>query len=183
MGRRNRARLERWAQRSIDQHGPAVAALMGMDGPLAPVTVRVAPGGGAPGSTDGLRITLSEAWFRAHPDDEGCVIHELSHAYLRAPVYDRTTAWLIEGIADHIRDQLDMEMPWTFAHFEAGKAAAGYQTTAHFLAWLEERRPGAVAGLCRRLADGTYEEGAFAEICERPLSGLISTYEAEMSQR
>ncbi|MGZ8566922.1 MAG: basic secretory protein-like protein [Actinomycetota bacterium] len=183
MGRRNRARLERWARRSIDRHGPAVAELMGVDGPLPQVTLRVAPGGGAPGSTSGLRITLSEAWFRAHPDDEGCVIHELSHAYLCAPVYDATNAWLIEGIADHIRDRLGMEMPWTFAHFEVGKAAAGYQTTAHFLAWLEEGRPGVVQDLSRRLADGTYDEGTFAEICERPLSRLISAYETEMGRR
>ena len=156
---------------------------MGISGPLPPVAVRVAPGRGAPGSTSGHTITFSEAWFRVHPDDEGCVIHELSHAYLHAPVYDATNAWLVEGIADHIRDRLGMEMAWTFAHFEVGKASAGYQTTAHFLAWLEDRCAGIVADLCRRLADGTYDEGAFAELCERPLSELIAAYEAAMSHR
>ena len=67
-----------------------------MDEPLPRVAVRVTPGGGPPGSTSGLTITLSERRFRDHPDDDGCVIHELSHAYLRAPVNDATTAWLIE---------------------------------------------------------------------------------------
>jgi hypothetical protein len=76
--------------------------------------------------------------------------------------------WLIEGIADHTRDVLGFDAPWTFAHFEPGKATAGYQTTAHFLAWLEGVQPGAVVALARRLAEGTYAEGAFAEICERP---------------
>ena len=101
--------------------------------------------------------------------------------YLHAPVYDATNAWLVEGIADHIRDRLGMEMAWTFAHFEVGKASAGYQTTAHFLAWLEDRGRGR-RDLCRRLADGTYDEGAFGEIGERPLSELIAAYEAAMSR-
>jgi hypothetical protein len=163
----------------IAEHGDDVAAVIGLAPPLPLVIVDVVPGGGGAAWTSGLTITLSEAWLRAHPDDGGCVLHELSHAYLRAPEYSERTIWLIEGIADHTRDVLGFDAAWTFAHYEPGMATAGYQTTAHFLAWLEARVPGSVASLARRLADGTYAEGAFAGICERPLASLVSAYEAE----
>lgn len=187
MGRRNRRKLQQWAEGLIVAHGPSVASVIGLQDPLPPVTVRVAPGSGAPGSTSGLRVTLSERWFRTHPDDEGCVIHELSHAYLRAPVYGAGTAWLIEGVADLTRDRLGMDMPWTFAHFEPGKATAGYQTTASFLAWLEDRWPGTVVGLCRRLAEGTYEEGAVRRSLRTPPppvgGGLRGRHDHAVSRR
>jgi hypothetical protein len=177
MGRRSRERIRAWAEVLVDEHGSRVAAIMGLPWPQAPVTIDVSPSARAPGSTSGPRITLSERWFREHPDDGGCVLHELSHAYLRAPEYSGRTAWLIEGIGDHVRDVLGFEAAWTSARFEPGGATAGYQTTAHFLAWLEHRWPGTVAGLCVRLSDGTYDEGAFVRLCGRPLPDLITDYE------
>ena len=178
MGRRDRDRIRVWAEGLVQEHGAAVARLIGLDPPLPPVTIDVAPDG-PPGVTGGLTITLSERWFREHPDDVGCVLHELSHAYMRAPDYNTSTIWLIEGIADHVRDVLGFDTSWTFAHFEPGKATAGYQTTADLLAWLEERHPGAVATLSRRLADGSYREAVFTEICGSPLRELVAAYEAD----
>jgi len=74
---------------------------------------------------------------------------------------------------------LGFDASWTFAHFEPGKATAGYQTTADLLAWLERRRPGAVSELSRRLADGSYREAAFAEVGGAPLPELVAAYEAD----
>jgi len=175
--RRERDALAAWSLDLIDRHGDAVAAIVGLDRPLPQIDVAVSR---APGvaSTSGTTITLHASWFAQHPDDAGCVVHELSHAYLRAPEYSERTAWLIEGIGDHTRDELGMATSWSFAHHERGKAMAGYQTTAHFLAWLEGWRPGAVAALGRRLHAGTYDEGAFGEIAERPLEELVAAYEA-----
>ena len=178
MGRRDRERIRRYAEGLVEEHGAAVARLIGVDPPLPPVTIEVAPDG-PPGVTGGLTITLSERWFREHPDDAGCVLHELTHAYMRAPDYDTSTIWLIEGIADYVRDLLGFDTSWTFAHFEPGKATAGYQTTADLLAWLEERRPGAVSALSRRLADGSYREAVFAEVGGAPLQELVAAYEAD----
>ena len=180
MGRRYRAKVEAWAEGLVAAHGADVAAVMGLPWPQPEVTVRVSASAGAPGSTSGRTITLGERWFHEHPDDAGCVLHELSHAYLRAPEYSARTAWLIEGLADHVRDVLGFEASWTFAHFEPGKATAGYQTTAHFLAWLEARWPGTVAGLCARLADWSYDEGAFEALCSAPLGSLVASYEADV---
>ena len=82
-----------WAEGLVEEHGAAVARLIGLDPPCH----RDDRGGsdGPPGVTGGLTIALSERWFREHPDDVGCVLHELSHAYMRAPDYDASTIWLI----------------------------------------------------------------------------------------
>jgi len=167
----------------VAEHGSAVASLIGLEPPLPPVTIEIEPGGDVPGITGGTTIWLGERWFTMHPDDAGCVLHELTHAYMRAPDSDEDTLWLIEGIADLVRDELGFEASWTWAHHEPGKARAGYQTTAHLLLWLEARAPGAVVELSRRLSAGTYTEGAFAEIAERPLDDLLALYEAEQTSR
>jgi len=100
---------------------------------------------------------------------------------MRAPTYSADTVWLIEGIADYVRDVLGHDAPWTVAHHELGAATAGYQTTAHFLLWLEARTPGVVRSLSERLSDGTYGEGAFGDLAERPLADLVRIYEAEQA--
>jgi hypothetical protein len=179
VSRRRRARLARWATELIASHGADVAAIVGTPPPLPTVLVEVSPLPGV-AATAGDTITLHEPWFAAHPDDAGCVLHELSHAYLRAPVYDATTAWLIEGLADHVRDTLGFDASWTFAHHRAGEATAGYQTTAHFLAWLERDRPGTVRALARSLSAGSYaEDTTWSAVTGSPLAGLVAAYEAE----
>jgi hypothetical protein len=170
--------LRAWGESLIERHGADVARVIGHDGPLPHgLRVEVAAGGSGAAWTSGLTITLNARWFAEHPDDAGGVLHELAHAIMRAPRYDQTTIWLIEGIADHVRDALGFDERWTFAHFEPGKATAGYQTTAHFLAWLETERAGAVAELSRRLSDGTYDRAAFEAIAGRRLEDLVAAYE------
>ena len=75
---------------------------------------------------------------------------------MRAPTYDETTIWLIEGLADYVRDELGHDAPWTNAHHEPGKATAGYQTTAHFLQYVERTHPGTVKRLAQALMADTY---------------------------
>jgi Peptidase of plants and bacteria len=181
VGTEHRGRLRAWAESLVASHGAAVAGLIGVAPPLPVVTIEVEPGGEVPGVTGGTTIVLGERWFAEHPDDVGCVLHELAHAYMRAPGYDDDTIWLIEGIADYVRDVLGYEAPWTRAHHVPGQARAGYQTTAHFLLWLEAHRPGAVAELSRRLSAGRYVEGAFGEIAERTLDDLVRLYEREQT--
>jgi len=183
VGRKDRARIRGWAEALIAEHGPDVAALVGVDPPLPRVSVDVLPGQGPPGQTSGLRIILNERWFLEHPDDAGCVIHELSHAYMRAPRYDHTTSWLIEGLADYIRDALHMEMEWTKPHFEVGQATSGYQTTADFLFWLDHVRPGSSKELSLQLMAGTYGPTSFQTITGRSLDELQATYEADRRSR
>ena len=179
MGRKDRARIRGWAEALIAEHGADVAALVGVEPPLPRITVEVLAGGGPPGQTSGVRIILSERWFGEHPDDAGCVIHELAHAYMRAPKYDHTTSWLIEGLADFVRDSLGLEAAWTKAHFEVGQATAGYQTTADFLFWLDHVRPGSSKELSLQLMAGTYGPTSFQNLTGRSLDELQATYEAD----
>ena len=175
---RTPSELRRWAESVIAEHAVAVARAIGLSDPPTDVRVEIDRPGPGPGWTTDATIHLGERWFAEHPDDVGCVLHELAHAYMRAP--DQPDApWLIEGIADYVRDVLRHDASWTMAHHRQGSATAGYQTTAHFLLWLEAREPGSVAELSRRLSAGTYDEETFVEITERPLSVLVATYEAE----
>ena len=173
---RRRRDLIAWAMDLYATHGSAIADLLGADGP-PPIRIHVAREGSGAAWTSGTDVYLSSRWFAEHPDDVGGCLHEFAHAIMRVPIYDDTTAWLIEGIADYVRDVLGHSASWTFAHHEPGKATAGYQTTAHFLLWLEATAPGAVSALSRRLADGTYAERAFAEITGRSLTECVAAYE------
>jgi hypothetical protein len=169
--------LRAWAERLSDRYSPEIAELIGAD-EIPPIRVLVERQGPGAAWTNGTDVSLSHAWFAEHPDDSGCVIHELTHAIMRAPVYDATTIWLIEGLADYVRDELGHDAPWTFAHFEAGMATAGYQTTAHFLRWLQNAHPGTVKELARELSRGTYDDSVWLPLTGSSLDLCVSRYEA-----
>lgn len=121
---------------------------------------------------------MSRRWFAEHPEDVGGVLHEFAHAIMRAPTYDGTTRWLLEGIADYVRDELGYDAPWTQAHFEPGGATAGYQTTAHFLQSVERAHPGTVERLAQALMNDTYRSDLFRRCTGKPLAVCVAEYEA-----
>jgi hypothetical protein len=169
-------KLRAWAEQLYASHAPAIANLIGAE-EIPRITVFVSRTGHGAAWTDRDRVFLSAGWFAQHPDDVGGCLHEFTHAIMRAPVYDETSSWLIEGIADFVRDALGFDAPWTRAYYEPGTALAGYQTTAHFLMWLERRHPETVRGLSRRLSTGSYTETVFDELCGEPLAMLVARYE------
>jgi hypothetical protein len=171
------ARLRAWAENLYATYAPAVAELVGAR-EIPPIAVFVSRTGlhGA-AWTEGNQIFLSATWFAQHPEDVGACLHEFTHAIMRAPGYDATTGWLIEGIADYVRDVLGFDASWTRAYYERGKALAGYQTTAHFLAWLEEQHPGTVRAIAAKLSIGTYTDEAFEELSGEPLPRIVTRYE------
>lgn len=175
---RRRRDLAAWGEQLYAAHAPSIASLLGVDRP-PPIRIHVARGGAGAAWTSGTDVYLSSRWFAAHPDDVGGCLHEFTHAIMRAPTYDDSTAWLIEGIADYVRDVLGHSASWTFGHYEPGKATAGYQTTAHFLMWLESTAPGAVRSLSSRLANGSYTETTFLQVTGRSLAASVAKYETE----
>ena len=169
--------LAAWAEDLYEQYGARIAEMIGVED-VPPIRVIVARSGPGAAWTSGTDVYLSARWFAAHPDDAGGCLHEFTHAIMRAPVYDDTTVWLIEGLADWVRDELGHDAAWTFAHFGPGEALAGYQTTAHFLMWLERRHPGVVRALAQRLCTGDYRATDFQALAGASLASLVQAYEA-----
>jgi hypothetical protein len=172
------SRLRTWGERLYEEHARDIANLIGAEA-IPEIAVHVERHGPGAAWTNGTDVFLSAPWFAEHPDDIGGVLHEFTHAIMRAPTYDETTIWLIEGLADYVRDQLGHEAPWTRAHYEPGKATAGYQTTAHFLQHVERQHPGTVKRLAQALMDDTYSPDAFRRCTGEPLAVCVSRYEQE----
>ena len=172
-----RRALQAWAEDLYATYAPTIAELVGAGSP-PPIRVVVATTGAGAAWTSDTEVTLSARWFAEHPNDVGGCLHEFTHAIMRAPVYDDTTRWLIEGIADWVRDELGHDMPWTRAHYGPGEATAGYQTTAHFLQWLERQHPGTVRVLSQHLMSGTYTDEMFRPITGDPLEVCVDRYDA-----
>jgi len=117
--------------------------------------------------------------------DDGAIVHEIDHAILSAPRYDSTTAWLIEGIADYVRDKLGYlretkgPIQGSYPHFEDSKITSNYQVTAHFLMFLEKHHPTIVKELAHQLVENSYSETTFEKLLGTPLQNLIKTYSEE----
>jgi len=67
----------------------------------------------------------------------------------------------------------------TRAGYLPGGAMRGYQSTAHFLMYLEGRRHGTVREVSKRLSAGIYTVDVFRDLLGIPLYRLVEMYEAE----
>jgi hypothetical protein len=116
---------------------PRINDLLGLSYSGQPRFLVVERGMEAPATTSGDVITLNLRWFQEHPDDDGCIVHELVHVVMHCPRMDNSNSWMIEGIADYVRDKLGYTMPWSRP--VRGDPRSGYQATAHFLLFVERR--------------------------------------------
>lgn len=115
-----------------------------------------------PAYVTGRSVTMSHEWFKAHPDDLGCMIHELFHIVQGG--YHNAPDWLTEGIADYVRFYLyepeahgcDMVLRSDDVRYD-GK----YRVSANFLDFVERRHPGVVKELNALCRQGKYDEGAY----------------------
>ncbi len=169
--------MRAWGRDVVREHTPAVAGLMGLREPLPRVRVHVVRRADVAAYCVRNHVLLSEPWFAEHPDDAGAVVHELSHALLALTRIPPGTSWLLEGVADLARNHVGLHAPWSAPHHEPGAATAGYQTTAHFLAWLEERSPGTVAHAVEQARRGRHDEQRFTPD-GRALADVVADYEA-----
>lgn len=123
--------------------------------------------------------------------DDGAIVHEIDHAILSAPTWEQDRSkpgynvWMIEGLADYVRDKLGYQRggirgkEGSYPVYRKGKALEGYQTTAHFLMWLEKKRSSIIRELYQALVDDTYTSAIFNNLFGKPLEELVKTYERE----
>jgi hypothetical protein len=93
-----------WAYQIIQEYGPRLAKLMGLEVPQD-ITVQMKDmDHPAENTPDGKTIYLDPDWFAAHPLDSGAIIHELTHAMItQAPGDVGSTSDSREALADFAR--------------------------------------------------------------------------------
>ncbi len=152
---------------------PKIAALLPSEGFTAPkeVTLHFDPKMKGVAHAANGRITISAAYVRAHPDDWGMVVHELTHVVQSYP--GGGTGWLVEGIADYIR----------IVHFEPqaprpkltrlASYKDAYKTTAMFLEWIEKQHaPGLVVKMNSALRKGEHTDAMWQTLTGRTVDDL-----------
>lgn len=172
------------AKRLVERWHPRIVRLLPSDGFRPPTEVRLVFKKDMKGVAyaSGRTITIAAGWIKAHPDDFGMVVHELTHviqAYRRGG-----PGWLVEGIADYVR----------FAHFEPmtrivvnprrAKVTDGYRTTAKFLAWAESAHDrDLVREVNAALRAGRYREELFKVRTGKTLEQLWAAFLAAQERK
>lgn len=105
-------------------------------------------------------VYLDQSWFTAHPDDNGAIVHELTHVvqnYYNAP------SWLTEGMADYARYELGFATSWSYYHCDSSsRYDSGYSCTATFLKYVQTHyKSTIVQDVHARLRAGTYTDQFF----------------------
>ena len=123
---------------------------------------------------------------RAADEITGVLVHEVVHCFQHT-ARGTCSGGLIEGIADFVRLRAGRAPPhWTFT--ADGAWDAGYERTAYFLAWLDERgAPAApeegtfVRLLNASMQHGTYDAGIFETLAGQPVDALWTAYSAALA--
>jgi hypothetical protein len=112
---------------------------------------------------------------RAHDEIFGVLVHEVVHCY-QFNARGTCPGGLIEGIADFVRLHEKLDPPhWKKCPGE--KWDDGYEKTAYFLDWIENRYGGGtIQELNESLRDCTYHRRIFKKLTGRPLRKLWAMY-------
>ncbi|MGC4046816.1 MAG: basic secretory protein-like protein [Armatimonas sp.] len=135
--------LEEWGKNAatlMEQWYPIVWNLLGTEGstPMKTMKVTFQKEQGPPAYATGGGIFVKADWVRAHPDDFGMMIHEMTHLVQSYPGDRKTPGWLVEGIADYIRWWRYEPEAWD-AHpkiTEKNNYTDAYRVTGYFLAYV-----------------------------------------------
>lgn len=133
----------------------------------------------------GGTLTVGSKWLRAHPEDIALLTHELTHSVQAYP--KAQPLWLTEGIADYSRhvygpkEQAGWKLPDTFGPQQSYKE--GYRVAARFLVWLEQKHPGIVDTLHRRMQKGDFSENEFQTLTGKTVDELWKQCVAELAPK
>lgn len=119
---------------------------------------------------------------RQRDEITGVITHELVHCF-QYNGHSTCPGGLIEGVADWVRLNCDLCPPHWKKEAD-GKWDAGYQKTAYFLEYLEQRfGEGTVRRLNEKLRIGRYEEKKFwTELVGRPVEQLWGDYAEKLKE-
>jgi hypothetical protein len=163
---------------------PKIAALLPSDKFEQPrsVTLLFDPKLKGVAHTANGRITIAAGWVRAHPDDWGMVIHELTH--IVQDYKGGGEGWLTEGIADYIRHRHFEKNAGSLAKRidpDTGTYKQAYTTAAAFLVWLEEKRDKDIVRKVNAASRaGAYNAELFTQYCGAAVDSLWQEFAEEV---
>lgn len=133
---------------------------------------------------DHKEIHLSVSYFtnpallkdqkRADEELKGVLVHELVHCF-QYNAKGTAPGGFIEGIADYVRYHAKLSPP----HWEArpgNKWDDGYQHTAFFLLWIDERYPRATTTMNQACNDRKWSDDVFKDVTGVSLTDLWERY-------
>ena len=124
-------------------------------------------------------ITLDIDWFHQHPDDIGCVVHELTHVIQHYSVR-QPPSWITEGIADWTRwfvyepagNNRQHPDPFTAKYDDA------YSNTACFLDWAQRKyNPDLIQKLNAAARAGHYTPAIWTQLTSKTAPELGDEWE------
>lgn len=130
----------------------------------------------------GGKVVYNPQWFVDHPNDIDVVTHEVMHL-VQAYSFSGQPGWLVEGIADYVRQVYGVDNPgagWALPNYNASqKVTDSYRVTARFLLWLERHgHAGVVKSLDARLRAGTYSANTWQTLTGKTVDQLWASYAA-----
>jgi hypothetical protein len=150
--------------------------------PQAPtsISITIDPHYDGVAEVEGTAMRINPAWLRQHPRDTDLVTHEAMHI-VQAYGEDTEPAWLVEGIADYVRDAYGIDnagsgwaLPTTLK--PEHRYDSGYRVTAAFLKWADGLHPGLVKGLDTALRGKRYSSALWQKLSGRDVDALWRDY-------
>ena len=165
--------IEQWYQRTAN-----LIPTKGFEVPTE-VWLRIRKTNRGVASASGGRISVSSGWIESHPEDIGCVHHEMVHV-IQNYGRRRIPGWVTEGIADYLRWAIYEGKPldWFPVSDKPNGYRDSYRITGGFFLWLEsEPAPGIVNKLNTAARRGTFtDETWFESQTGRTIESLWADY-------
>ncbi|KAH9486410.1 hypothetical protein JR316_0000474 [Psilocybe cubensis] len=112
---------------------------------------------------------------RARDEIMGVLVHEVVHCF-QYNAFDTCPSGLIEGIADFVRLHAGLSPPH-WKRTGGDRWDMGYEKTAYFLDWIENRYgEGTIRELNAAMKDTQYHRRIFKELTGRPVRKLWAMY-------
>jgi len=173
--------LKEWAdqlQPIVDAWYPKIVAALPSEGFEAPqkftITFKKMDG---VAYTSGTSVVCAAAWFKAHPDDQGAVIHELVHV-VQQYRSRRNPGWLVEGVADYLRwFKYEPVNKRPRPNPDRAKYTDSYRTTAAFLEYVATHgHPDIAVQMNQVMRKGQYQPEIWQQFTGKSVDELWSDY-------